>query len=101
MQKTALNVKEAYLLIRCLPMHVLLLRAFVYAGMCLPSRCLAMGIQVTIFCNPQAFVSNVFEGAKTVYDLDRAVTVIDYNLNPRQESDKDRISRLRWKDATK
>jgi hypothetical protein len=32
-------------------MDVLLLRAYASAGMCLPSRCLAMGLHVTIFMN--------------------------------------------------
>jgi hypothetical protein len=35
---------EACLLIRCLAVDVLLLRALVPAGMCLPSRCLAMTV---------------------------------------------------------
>jgi hypothetical protein len=34
--------------IRCLAMVVLLLRALAPAGMCLPSRCLTMGIHVTV-----------------------------------------------------
>jgi hypothetical protein len=42
-------VAKACLLIRCLEMDVLLLRAFASAGMCLPSRCPAMGIRVTVF----------------------------------------------------
>jgi hypothetical protein len=41
-------VEEARLLIRFLAMDVLLLGAFTYAGMCLPSRYLAMGVHVTI-----------------------------------------------------
>jgi hypothetical protein len=48
-QKTASIVKEACLLIRCLAVDVLMLRTFASAGMCLPSRCLEMGIHVTIF----------------------------------------------------
>jgi hypothetical protein len=44
-------VKKAYLLIRCLAMEVLLLSAFASAGICIPSRCLAMGIHVTISVN--------------------------------------------------
>jgi hypothetical protein len=42
-------VKEASLLIHCLAMDVLLLRAFASAGVFLPSRCVAIGIHVTIF----------------------------------------------------
>jgi hypothetical protein len=41
-------LRRLYLLIRCLAMDVLLLRAFSSAGMCLPSRCLTMGIHVTL-----------------------------------------------------
>jgi hypothetical protein len=41
-------VEKASLLIRCLAIDVLLLRAYASAGMCLPSRCLAMGLYVTI-----------------------------------------------------
>jgi hypothetical protein len=37
-------------MIHCLAMDVLLLRALVPAGMCLPSRCLAMGVYVTVCC---------------------------------------------------
>jgi hypothetical protein len=36
--------KTACWLVRCLAMDVLLLRAYACAGMCLPSRCLTMGI---------------------------------------------------------
>jgi hypothetical protein len=39
--------KKACLLIRCLAMDVLFLRALVRVGMCSPRRCLAMGIHVT------------------------------------------------------
>jgi hypothetical protein len=42
-------VEKACLMIRCLEMDVLLLRAYALAGMCLPSRCLAMGLYVTIY----------------------------------------------------
>jgi hypothetical protein len=42
-RKTASIIKEACLLLRCLAMYVLLLRAFTSTGMCLPGRCLAMG----------------------------------------------------------
>jgi hypothetical protein len=42
-------VEKAFLLIRCQVMDVLLLRAYASAGMCLPSRCLAMSLYVTIF----------------------------------------------------
>jgi hypothetical protein len=47
-QKTASLVKEACLLIRCLAMDVLLLLALAPAGMCLRSRCLAVGLSVTM-----------------------------------------------------
>jgi hypothetical protein len=43
------SIEKASLLIRCLAVDVLLLRAYASAGMCLPSRCLAMGLYVTIF----------------------------------------------------
>jgi hypothetical protein len=42
-RKPASIAKEPCLLIRCLAMDVLLLRALAPAGMCLPSRCLAVG----------------------------------------------------------
>jgi hypothetical protein len=48
-QKTASIFKEACWLSRCLARDVLLLRSYACAGMCLPSRCLAMGIHVTIY----------------------------------------------------
>jgi hypothetical protein len=41
-------VEKACLLIRCSAMNVLLLHACASAGMCLQSRCLAMGLYVTI-----------------------------------------------------
>jgi hypothetical protein len=41
-------VEETCLLLRCLAIDVLLLRASASAGMCLPSRCLAMALYVTI-----------------------------------------------------
>jgi hypothetical protein len=47
-QKTASIVKEVCLLICCLVMDVLLLRAFVSAGMCLPNCCLTMGLHLNI-----------------------------------------------------
>jgi hypothetical protein len=40
---------SAFLLIRCLAMDVLLLRALAPAGICLPSRCLALCLYVTIY----------------------------------------------------
>jgi hypothetical protein len=43
-------VEKACLLIHCLAMDVLLLRAYASAEMCLPSRCLAMGLYIKIFC---------------------------------------------------
>jgi hypothetical protein len=36
-------------MIRCLAMDVILLRALALAGMCLPIRCLAMGLYVTAY----------------------------------------------------
>jgi hypothetical protein len=45
---TASIVSEACLLFRCLAINVVLLRPLAPAGMCLPSRCLTMGIHVTI-----------------------------------------------------
>jgi hypothetical protein len=42
-------VEKTCLLIRCLAMDVLLFRSLTLAGMCLPSRCLAMGLYATIF----------------------------------------------------
>jgi hypothetical protein len=47
---TASIVKEACLLIRCLVIDVLLLRASACAGMCLSSRCQAMGIMSNYYC---------------------------------------------------
>jgi hypothetical protein len=46
-ENTASIVKEVYLLIRSLAV-LLLLCAFACAGMCLPSRCLAIGIHIAI-----------------------------------------------------
>jgi hypothetical protein len=48
-QKTAYIVMEACFLILYLAMNVLFLRAFASAGMCFPSRCLTMGIHVTMW----------------------------------------------------
>jgi hypothetical protein len=48
-ENTAPIVKEVCLLIRCLAIDVLLFSEFACAGMCLPSRCLAMGIHVTLY----------------------------------------------------
>jgi hypothetical protein len=48
-QKTTLSIVEkACLLIRCLTTDVQFLRAYALEGMCLPSRCLAMGLYHTI-----------------------------------------------------
>jgi hypothetical protein len=47
-QKTQSVVKEACLLIRYVAVDVLLLCAFASAAVYLPSRCLAMGIHVTL-----------------------------------------------------
>jgi hypothetical protein len=41
-------VKKVCLLTRCLAIDILLLSEFACAGVSLPSRCLAMGIHVTI-----------------------------------------------------
>jgi hypothetical protein len=48
-RKTSSIVKEVCLLIRCLAIDALLLSEFASAGMCLPSRCLAMGIHVIVY----------------------------------------------------
>jgi hypothetical protein len=42
-------VKEACLLVRYLAVDVLIFRAFPSAGMCLPSRCLAMDMHVIMY----------------------------------------------------
>jgi hypothetical protein len=42
-------VKDACLQLRCLAIDVLLFCVFASVGMCLPSRCLAMGIHVTVY----------------------------------------------------
>jgi hypothetical protein len=47
-KNTTYIVKEAFVLIRCLAADVLLLLALAPAGMCLPNRCLAVGLYVTI-----------------------------------------------------
>jgi hypothetical protein len=47
-ENTASIFKEACLLVRCLAMGVLLLRVLAPARMCLPSRCLAIGLYVTL-----------------------------------------------------
>jgi hypothetical protein len=43
-------VDEAFLPLRCLVLDVLLLRALARAGICLPSRCLAMDVYVKCKC---------------------------------------------------
>jgi hypothetical protein len=48
-ENTASIIKEVCLLIRCLAIGVLLLRAFACAGICLPSCCLAMGIHAIVY----------------------------------------------------
>jgi hypothetical protein len=48
-ENTASIVKQAYLLILCLAIDVLLLRVLAPAGMCLPSCCVAMGLYVTLY----------------------------------------------------
>jgi hypothetical protein len=48
-ENTASILKEACLLIRCLGVDVLLLRALAPAAMCLPSRCLAVDLYITIW----------------------------------------------------
>jgi hypothetical protein len=45
----SLSIEKACLLIRCLAMDVVLLRAYGSAGMCLPSRCLVMNLYNTTF----------------------------------------------------
>jgi hypothetical protein len=47
-RKTACIVDEACLPRRCLAINVLLSRSLTCAGVCSPSRCVAMGIHVTI-----------------------------------------------------
>jgi hypothetical protein len=42
------TVEKACLVIRCLAMDVLILRSYASVGMCLRSRCLAMGLYVTM-----------------------------------------------------
>jgi hypothetical protein len=46
------------MVIRCIVIDVLLLRVLAPAGMCLPSRCLSMGLYVTI-CRPTDWLSSV------------------------------------------
>jgi hypothetical protein len=85
-ENTAFVVKETCLLIRYLAMDVLLLHAFAYAGICIPSRCLALRLYVTILSstdievratwNSQAYVEN---NIKTVikyigYDVGKVQT---------------------------
>jgi hypothetical protein len=65
-------IKDAYLLVRCLATGVLLLRAGCVAGMCLPTRCLAMGIHVTISIRYMELQSK-----NLIYIL----TVIEYSVN--------------------
>jgi hypothetical protein len=48
-RKHSLSIVEVCLLIRCLTMDVLLLRSYSFAGVCLPSRCLAVGLYVTTY----------------------------------------------------
>jgi hypothetical protein len=47
-ENTTSIVKKACLLIRCLTVNVLSLRAFASAGMCLLGRCLTVGLYVTV-----------------------------------------------------
>jgi hypothetical protein len=56
-ENVAYIVKEACLLIRFLAMDVLL-RALAPAGMCLPSRYLAMGLYVTLFVVRSSWICN-------------------------------------------
>jgi hypothetical protein len=44
----SLLLRRLVLLIRCLAMGILLMRALVPAGMCLPSRCVAIGLYITL-----------------------------------------------------
>jgi hypothetical protein len=48
-ENTISIVKETCWLVRCLAVDVLLLRAYNCEGTCLPSRCLAIGLYVTIY----------------------------------------------------
>jgi hypothetical protein len=48
-RKHSLSIVEVCLLIRCLITDVLLLRAYASAGMCIPNRCLAMNLYVTMY----------------------------------------------------
>jgi hypothetical protein len=58
-QKTVYIVDEACLPCRCLAIDVLLPRALAPSGMCSPSRCLVMGIHVTICLKWEVLVSRL------------------------------------------
>jgi hypothetical protein len=62
-ENTASIIKEACLLIRCLTMDALFLRALARAGMCLPRCCLAMGIYVTILTCRHKLLTSVCKTA--------------------------------------
>jgi hypothetical protein len=49
------------LLIRCLAIDVLLLHALAPVGMCLPSRCLAVGLYVTIFIHLRLVITEILQ----------------------------------------
>jgi hypothetical protein len=61
-ENTAYIVKEACLLICYLAMDVLLLRALAPVGMCLRSRCLAMGLYVTVLIKKNKIIYKVSLG---------------------------------------
>jgi hypothetical protein len=65
-ENTASIVKEDCLLIRYLAMDVLLLRAFASARICLPSRCLAIGLYVSIL-SPFTFNSILMRTGNYLY----------------------------------
>jgi hypothetical protein len=54
-------VNEECLLICCLAIDALLLRALAHAGMFLPSRCLAIGVYVTILMSSIRLVWSVYK----------------------------------------
>jgi hypothetical protein len=75
-QKTASIVKEACLLMRCLAIDVLLFRALACAGVRLPSRCLAMGIYVTVFMFPDLFRSKERIFSNTITSKRRSIIIM-------------------------
>jgi hypothetical protein len=73
-------VKEACLLTRCLAMDALLLRAYAFVGMCSPSRCLAMGLRVTI-C--------IICFGEVIFNIDDCFMVPDEGLSLQSTADGD------------